>query len=459
MKDTGITALLSDSYKYSHYEQYPPKTEKIYSYFESRGGEFGFIIPFGITYYIKRYLTGKVITPARIQRMKKLIDGHMGPGTFNEEGFNRLYQKYGGYLPIKIYALPEGTVAGVRQPLMAVENTDTEFFWLTNFLESLLVQAWYPTTVASNSFRSRKLIKKYLEETSTLEGEEFEGCLNFRLHDFGQRGVSSVETGGIGGMAHLLSFLGTDTVSAMIFAQDWYNEDDDFIAGFSIPASEHSTITSWGKENEIEAFRNMLEKHKDYPLVACVSDSYDIRDAVDNKWGKVLKDDILEREGTLVIRPDSGDPVFTTEYIAKSLWNNFGGKVNDKGFKVLDSHVRIIQGDGIDYQMIDDILANFKKLGFSAENIAFGSGGGLLQKWDRDTAKFAFKCSEAIIDGESVDVRKYPMSFDSEGNYSVSSKISKAGRFDDELELIFEDGKLLKEEKFSDIRKRVMASA
>ena len=456
MKDTGLTALLSDSYKYSHYMQYPPKTEKVYSYFESRGGEFIDIIPMGIQYNIKRYLAGKVITPERIHRMNKLIDGHMGPGTFNKKGFDRLYEKHGGYLPIRIYALPEGTVAGVRQPLMAVENTDPEFFWLTNFLETLLVQIWYPTTVASNSFRSRKLIKKFLEDTSTLEGEDFDTCLNFRLHDFGQRGVSSMETAGIGGMANLLSFLGTDTVAAMIFAQDWYNEDDNYIAGFSIPASEHSTMTSWGKENEIEAFRNMLDKHKDYPLIACVSDSYDIRDAVDNKWGKILKDEILERLGTLVIRPDSGDPVFTTEYIAKSLWNNFGGTVNDKGYKVLDASVRIIQGDGIDFEMIGKILNNFKKLKFSAENIAFGSGGGLLQKWDRDTAKFAFKCSEIVVDGETRDVRKFPMSFDSEGNYNRSDKTSKQGRFDDELELIFENGVLLKEEKFSTIRERVM---
>lgn len=447
-----MQALLTDSYKYSHYKQYPPGTTNVYSYFESRGGKFDQIVFFGLQYYIKKYLEGNVLTESDINRIHKLIDAHMGPGTFHIDGFRRLLEKHEGRLPIRIWALPEGSVVPPRTPLIAIENTDPEFPWVTNFLETLLVQIWYPVSVASNSLQSRELIKKYLEETCAESKEAQEAILNFRLHDFGMRGVSSPETGAIGGAAHLLSFLGSDTVSAMVLAQDYYGAEGPI--AYSIPASEHSTMTSWGQENEIKAFENMLDQ---YPtgLVACVSDSYDILDAVKNKWGTVLKEKILARDGTLIIRPDSGNPIFTTQIILQSLWSKFGGHVNSKGFKVLDPHVRIIQGDGVDYEMINKILANLKYHGFSAENIAFGSGGALLQKFDRDTAKFAFKCSEVTVNGKTVDVRKKPMEFNSVGDYVHSFKHSKSGRFP-ELELVFENGTLLREQTFSDIKNKML---
>lgn len=453
-----FAALLTDSYKYSHFRQYPKGTSTVYSYLESRGGEFDEIVVFGHTYYIKEFLTGEVIDPVFLNmRVKPTLKSHFtGKDIFNERGFIRLRSKHGGKLPIKIYALPEGTVIPTRTPQLAIENTDPEFPWLTNFLETLLSLIWYPSTVASNSLRIRKLVKKYLLETTDLEGEAFDTALNTRVHDFGMRGVSSFETGQLGSLAHLLTSWGTDASSALFLAQDLYGLDNDDSVGFSIPASEHSTITSWSREGEIDAFRNMLSQ---FPtgFVACVSDSFDIRDAVSNKWGLELKNMILERDGTLVIRPDSGHPKTSVINILNILWDRFGGNVNSKGFKVLDPHIRIIQGDGIDFYTIGDILQAVKEQGFSAENLAFGSGGGLLQKFNRDTAKYAFKCSEVVVNGVARDVRKSPMEWNSKGDYVQSFKHSKSGRFKD-LQLIFENGNWVgPDDSFETIRQRVMS--
>jgi len=453
LKDSRLVAMLSDGYKYSHAPIYPPNTTLVHSYMESRGGPMDEIVCYGYYQFIKRYLTGRVVTIERIQRMKKLVNSAFGFEMFNEKGWMSLYRKHKGLLPIKIWAKPEGSLVGQREPIMAVENTDPEFFWLTNFLETLLVNSWYPITVASNSLRSRKLQKKYLTGTSV--NSEAPMLLNTRLHDFGQRGVTCPEQAAIGGSAHLLSYMGTDTFAALAFIQDWYDDDLDKVFGITIPASEHSTITAWGEAFELKAFENMLDR---FPkgIIACVSDSFDIERAIREYWGKKLKQKVLSRDGTLVIRPDSGDPVMSTQKVAQAIWETFGGHTNSKGFKVFDPHVRMIQGDGIDFESLGDILANFKALGFSTENIAFGSGGGLLQNWNRDTLKFAFKCSYGEVNGESVDVRKNPKAWNADGEYVQSNKFSKSGRFDS-MPLLFEDGEIKGKHYFQDIVDKVRA--
>ena len=291
------------------------------------------------------------------------------------------------------------------------------------------------------------------------------------LHDFGYRGVSSVESAGLGGSAHIINFMGTDTVAAIEMAQEFYNTNN--ILAFSIPASEHSTITSWGEPNEVKAMENMLDQ---YPtgLVACVSDSFDIIKACGMYWGGVLRTKILQRDGRLVVRPDSGDPVQTLKQVFNILWNRFGGTTNEKGFKVLDPHIRVIQGDGVNYESIIEILDMMVAEGFSVENIAFGMGGALLQKVDRDTQKFAFKCSSIIINGEEADVQKNPIEIDANGQRVQSFKKSKAGRLklmkdtegnfytqehshDEEgdcLITVFLNGDILKEWTFEEIRER-----
>ena len=398
---TNNILLLTDSYKVTHYVQYPPNTEKIYSYFESRGGKHKEICFFGLQYFIKKYLLGQVVTKEKIEEAKHFYKLHFGESTnlFNEEGWLYILNKYGGKLPIEIKAVPEGLVLPYKNALFTMINTDTKCFWLTNFLETLLVQVWYPMTVATNSREQKKIILNSLKKTGD------PSLIDFKLHDFGFRGVSSVETAGIGGAAHLTQFLGTDTVAGLVVAKKYYGSE---CAGFSIPASEHSTMTSWGRDREKEAYKNMLEQ---YPkgLIACVSDSYDIYNAATNIWGTELKDQVMSRDGTLVVRPDSGDPLEVDLKLLEKLGEKFGYETNEKGYKVLNSHVRIIQGDGINIEMLKKILDHINKNGWSTDNIAFGSGGGLLQKMDRDTQKCAFKCSYAVVDGKGVQVFKDPI--------------------------------------------------
>ena len=258
--------LNADSYKISMDVQYPSGTEVVYSYIESRGGIHNEIVFFGLQAFIKEYLTVPVTTED-VDLAEEIWVAHGEP--FNRENWDYIVQEHGGFLPVRIKAIPEGTVIPVNNVMLTIENTDPKCFWLTTYLETALLRAiWYPTTVATNSREIKKVIKEFLVRTGDPAG------LNFKLHDFGARGCSSQETAMLGGMAHLVNFMGTDTISAVLGARKYYNEP---IAGFSIPAAEHSTITSWGRENEVEAYRNMLKQFaKPGALVAVVSDSYDI---------------------------------------------------------------------------------------------------------------------------------------------------------------------------------------
>jgi len=400
---------LTDSYKVSHYRQYPPNSEHVYAYFESRGGLYKKTVAAGMQYYRDKYIA-KPITMADIDAMESLVIAHLGPGAFNRAGWEYILRVHGGYLPIEIKAVPEGTVLSSGNILMSVENTDKKVPWLTNYVESLLVKVWYPTTVASTSYYIKQLILEALEKSGD------PSLITFKLHDFGDRGVSSPESAAIGGVGHLFNFRGTDTLTSLDMARTYYGCD---MAGFSIPASEHSTITSWGREHEVDAYRNMLHQYPE-GSVACVSDSYDIYNACENLWGGVLKEEVLARDGVLVIRPDSGDPQEVLPKMLDILGDKFGYTPNRKGYKVLNDKVRVIQGDGVTPQSIPLIMDAVMNAGWSIDNIAFGSGGGLLQKMDRDTLKFAFKCSSIIIDGEPRDVFKQPI--------TAAWKSSKAGR-------------------------------
>jgi len=425
--------LLSDSYKVSHWRQYPPGTQYVYSYFESRGCEregWEEVCFFGLQYFLKRYLSGKVVTREKIDAASKIYAQHFGDGTndnpdlFYREGWEYILEKHGGKLPVKIKALPEGTVVPTKTVLITVVNTDPACYWLTNFLETLLVQVWYPMTVCTNSRYQKLSIQQYLEETGC-EDWAPPGGSSYKLHDFGFRGVSSVESAALGGMGHLVNFMGSDTVIALSAAQEYYGAKK--AVGFSIPASEHSTITSWGVDGELDAMRNMLDQ---YPtgLVACVSDSFDVFKACREYWGGELKDKIKGRIsetsfGQLVVRPDSGDPEETCVAIMKILLECFEDDVTTTktGHKLLPPYIRVIQGDGVDYESIPKILKRFKEEGIAAANITFGSGGALLQKVNRDTFKVAFKCAEIILEGgEAREVFKDPLTDD--------GKASKKGR-------------------------------
>lgn len=443
--------LNSDSYKYSQFNQYPANTTGIYSYIESRGGKYDETVFFGLQAFIKEYLTAP-ITQAMIDEAELIITAHGEP--FNRAGWEYILNVHAGYLPVRIRAVPEGTVVPVKNVLATIENTDPACYWLTSFLETALLRAiWYPTTVATNSREIKKLILDALEKTGDPT------TIDFKLHDFGARGVSSLESAGIGGAAHLVNFMGTDTVEALLFARRYYNAD---MAGFSIPAMEHSTVTSWGRENEVASYRNMIKQNaKPGGLIACVSDSYDIFKACE-LWGTELKQDVLDSGATVVIRPDSGDPATVVNDCLRILDKNFGHTVNAKGFKVLNN-VRVLQGDGITHQTIRSIIFTITMSGYSVDNVAFGQGGALLQIVNRDDQKFAMKCSAALVNGEWVDVFKDPI--------TDAGKQSKKGRvtlynngqgklfsdvinkdYPDELVTVFENGDLIKEYTFDEVR-------
>lgn len=768
--------LLVDSYKLSHYRQYPPTTKYIYSYFESReGAKWRDTVFFGLQYYMKRYLEGQVVTREKIDEAEELVAAHLGSKKlFNRAGWEYILEKYDGRLPVEIKAVPEGTVVGESNVLMTVTNTDSACFWLPNYLETLLVQVWYPSTVATQSREMKKVWTQYLQKTGTPES------VNFKLHDFGFRGVSCPEQAGLGGAAHLINFLGTDTFAAISLLKKYYGVD---MAGYSIPAcyddkteiltnngfkyfceltnddlvaqydngaiefikpstihkyeyngkmyefsnslssivvspnhrmlkynkkndnyivvdaelcnygkndkliisgitgytgnnlsmldrlkiafqadgsfpsrkdkydgsrtgcfpirftlkkqrkidrldwilkelgfeysknydktnraiywikvpdeqfcktfnwvnlscskeyaqefieeasmwdgkkptkntlyycssikyncdiiqalavisgnratlneqyddrmdrkiqyyvnivknshyisgvniekkqvnytgniycvtvdtgliivrrngcvcvcgnSEHSTITSWGRNNEELAMKNMLDAYpaSEAPIIACVSDSYNIYDACKNIWGNHLKQNIIDRGGTLVVRPDTGDPVSTVIEVIRILMGQFGFTYNSKGYKVLPDCVRVIQGDGIDFDSFSKILEALDKDGISCDNIAMGSGGGLLQKVNRDTQRFAFKCS-AIYDDSGCwkDVYKEPIGDKTKNSkrgilqlrkivgshgYAYTTKRYR-GTEADELELVFQNGNIMKTHNFKEIRER-----
>lgn len=445
----------SDSYKVSHYKQYPKGTEHVYSYLESRGGIYDETVMFGLTYYIKEYLNDP-ITMDDVDEAERMFELHFGDKKlFNRDGWERIVRYHNGYLPVEIKAVSEGTVVPTLNVLLTVENTDPELPWVTNYVETILCKLWYPITVATNSFEIKKLIKSYLDKTGDTAG------LDFKLHDFGARGVSSEESAAIGGMAHLINFKGTDTMVAFDAARHFYREP---MAGFSIPAAEHSTITSWGRENEVEAFRNMINQFGNGALYAVVSDSYDIYGACEKLWGETLRQEVLDAPGTLVVRPDSGHPPTVVLRCVEILGDKFGYTTNEKGYKVLNK-VRVIQGDGIEYESINAILDNLEKNGWSADNLAFGMGGALLQKMDRDTLSFAFKCSAVRVNGEWRDVFKDPT--------TDSAKVSKRGRLklivdggnfttvseseegEDQLKTVWRNGQELVLPSFTEIRSRV----
>jgi nicotinamide phosphoribosyltransferase len=446
--------LNTDSYKVTQYKGYPAGTTKIYSYFESRGGLFNETVFFGLQYLLQTYLT-KPVTMADIDEAEEIFKLHFGDATlFNRSGWEYIVKVHDGCLPVKIKAVPEGTSVKTSNVLMTVENTDPNCFWLTNYLETILSQVWYPSTVATLSREMKILINSYLEETGNAE------LINFKLHDFGFRGVSSVESAGIGGAAHLVNFSGTDTLAALQTARKHYKA---VMPGFSIPASEHSNMTSWGgREGELDACRNWIKQFGNYPIYACVSDSYDIYNSCSNIWGKELKDEVLKAAGTLVVRPDSGIPHEVVVKCLNILGEKFGFSYNDKRYKVLNPKVRLIQGDGIDFEETRKILASMKQEGWSADNIAFGMGGGLLQKVNRDTQKFAFKCSSALVNGNERDVFKSPIT--DSGKRSKKGLLSlipdgknfktvSGDKPNDVLQTVYENGKLVKEYNFDEVRK------
>lgn len=466
--------LLSDSYKYSHPRMYLDNTTGIYSYFESRkGSKFPYVIFYGLQYVLKKHLEGVVVTKEKIDEAEALFNQHLGEGVFDRAGWDYILEAHGGKLPVRIRAVREGSLIPTDNVLMTVESTDEKCPWITNFIETLLTQIWYPTTVATLSHNIRRVMKKWIDETCDCSEEDKDAILQYCLHDFGCRGVESMEAAAIGGSAHLLNFAGTDTVPALTIPSNFYGESDSYVPGVSIRATEHSVMTARGEAGEFDVVESLLAKNPD-GFLATVIDSYDYRRYIE-VLGTKYKEQILNRNGRIVFRPDSGEPVSTSLDVIELLGKYFGYTVNGKGYKVLPNQVRCLWGDGITEEGIDAILKNSAEHGWSAENWVFGCGGGLLQKINRDTCRFAFKCSSQKYDGEWHDVWKKPIDMSKAskrgrlalvwedgpnltrdgGRYQTIREEELLNNFENLLELVFENGELKREQKFSDIREIV----
>lgn len=450
----------TDAYKQTHWMQYPSGTRKVYSYLESRGGKYNSTVFFGLQYYLKKYFAGNVITEETVDEAAKDMEEVFGFKYFNYDGWMKIATDLGGKLPIEIRAVPEGLNIPVHNTLMTVVNTDDRFPFLTNFFEGLLEMVWYPTTVATTSHEIKRMIKGYAMKSG-------QDVSIVHLNDFGFRGASSPETAGIGGMSHLINFSGTDTLVGIRYAKKYYNAQIEPPVGLSVYAAEHSTVTSWGENHEIDAYRHFLTTTPSEAILSIVIDSYDPIRAARDYLGGELKPLIMNRAGKVVFRPDSGDPIWMSTTVLDILWDKFGGTVNELGYRVLDPHVGMIYGDYIDYDMINNIMYEVVvKRRYAAQNIVFGMGGALLQKVNRDTQSFAFKAS-AIMDknGNWNDIYKRPV--------SDARKASKKGRFsvikdvggittvpytnecdDDLLKVVFKNGVVINPTMFADVRKR-----
>jgi nicotinamide phosphoribosyltransferase len=447
----------TDSYKVTHFKQYPPKTTQMFSYIESRGGVYGETKFFGLQYLLKTWLENP-ITKDNVLEAEELLKVHFGADYFPKDPWLKVVEKYDGLPPVKIRAVPEGMVIPTHNVLVTVESTDEELFWLPGWLETQLLRTvWYGTTVATVSHSIKKLILSFLERTA----DDPKAEIAFKLHDFGARGVSSAESAGLGGCAHLTNFMGSDTIEALLFARKYYSEP---MAAFSIPAMEHSTVTSWGKANEAKAYGNFVQHFgKPGALIAAVSDSYDIYHAVEHIWGEQLKRQVLDSGATIVVRPDSGDPPLIVLRTLQLLESNYGATKNSKGYKVING-MRVIQGDGINEDSIRRILDLAERYEYSATNIAFGMGGALLQQVNRDTQKFAMKCSEVVVDGAPRPVSKDPVTDPGKRSktgrlelYQINNRfVTSADDIAAEkvLRTVYENGKLLVEDTLATIRGR-----
>lgn len=432
---TKNTIMMSDSYKVGHWMQNPEGTEYVHSHGGTRGSVSGYewVVFYGLQFAVKEYLFNQV-TLQDVERAQVMIDAHLGPGIFNRKGWLRLIEKHNGWLPVRIRAIKEGSVVPVKTALYTVENTDPEFAWLPSYLETTLLRAaWYGTTVATNSYRIKQNIKSWLERTS-----DSLDSLQFALHDFGYRGVSSEESAMIGASAHLINFFGTDTMAGLIAAIDYYNATG--VVGFSVIASEHSTMcanadaTERDDEASLEMMVSILEKRcketGSFQIVSAVADTYDTMRFA-HLVGTKFKDRIANSGGRFVVRPDSGDPVAVPIDVVTCLMKDFGYTVNSKGFKVLPPYIRVLQGDGINYDSIDEILYFAAERGISAENFVFGMGGGLLQDVTRDDLKFAQKASAICVNGVWKDVFKDPIT--DAGKRSLKGRVTTVQTYEGDI--------------------------
>lgn len=490
MNNTPIT-LLADFYKLSHRKQYPKGTTKVYSTLTPRSNKYApysdEIVWFGLQYFIKEYLIDRFNKDffskpkdEVISKYSRLVEFSLGKEYAETKHIEELHDL--GYLPIKISTLPEGSLVPMRIPVMTIENTHDDFFWLTNFLETILsTSIWLPTTSATLAYSYRKVLNDYaIKTTGSTSGVEFQG------HDFSMRGMSSEQSATVSGAGHLLSFKGTDTIPSILFLEKYYNGNiEKSLIGASIPATEHSVMCSYGQENEKDLLTHLLTEVYPSGLFSAVCDTWDFWKLV-SEYLPELKETIMSRDGKLVIRPDSGNPVDiicgtvlsggkTPEEkgLVEVLYEIFGGQINELGFKLLDSHIGAIYGDSITLEIAKEICEKLYKKGFATTNVVFGIGSYSYQYATRDTFGFAVKATYAVVNNEERMLFKDPktdsgikksqkglvvVNKDNNGKFFFEDNFVDNDEYKAKtnlLETVFVNGKLIKETSLDEIRTKL----
>ncbi|MAR66567.1 MAG: nicotinate phosphoribosyltransferase [Crocinitomicaceae bacterium] len=485
-----LSTLLTDFYKIGHINQYPAGTQKVYSNLtarKSRNQDIDKVVFFGLQYFMKKYLVEDFKTNFFSRPLDEVMDEYkrMCQHTIGDlPSYDHIADLHKlGYLPLSIKALPEGSKVPIGVPMLTIENTDDRFFWLTNFIESLMSAIiWQPITCATLANEYRKLFNNYLMES--IGSTDF---VPFMGHDFSFRGMGGLESACLTGMGHLTSFSGTDTIPAIMCLEKYYNANiENELVGCSVPATEHSVMSSGSAiEGEFETFKRLITDIYKSGIVSIVSDTFDLWEVLTDFLPR-LKNEINAREGKVVIRPDSGDPVDIIcgtyqphhgDYESRSepeekgvvelLWEAFGGtEVN--GYKVLNDKVGAIYGDSITTDRADQISKRLMAKGF-APLIVYGIGSYTYQYNTRDTFGMAVKCTAIVNNNKEVEVYKDPITDDGtkkslkgflivegeNGNYTVRDGVTREESMAGSLNPVFLDGQLINETNLSAVRRRV----
>ncbi len=476
--------LLTDGYKTGHHQQYPKGTEQVYSNWTPRSNKYApkgcdKVVSFGqqfVMQWLHEYFQDNFFAKPKAavcNEIKEELSLYLN-AEYDVTHFEKLHDLQ--YLPIRVKSLPEGAEVGIRVPMVTVVNTNKEFYWVTNFLETILsTMLWQPMTSATIALNYKRIFTNWANKTD----RENLAFVDFQGHDFSMRGMGGLQSAQASGMGHGAVFLGSDTLPVISGLRKYYNAEG-FVVG-SVNATEHSVMCAGTKDDEIGTFRQLMET---YPngILSVVSDTWDLWKVLTEYLPK-LKDEVLAREGKLVIRPDSGDPVDiicgehkalggTTpkeKGVVELLWDLFGGTTNAQGFKVLDAHIGAIYGDSITTERAEQICQRLHDKGFATTNVVLGIGSFTYQFNTRDTFGFAMKATSVVVDGERREIFKDPITDDGvkksakglvrvdlvDGEYVLVDQVSEAEEGKGELATIYEDGKFQKRFTLQEIRERI----
>jgi nicotinamide phosphoribosyltransferase len=481
--------LLKDGYKVGHKFQYPEGTTLVYSNLtprKSRVEGSNHIVFFGLQYFIKEYLMCqfdesffKMPKEEALRIYRRRINNYLGKDSIPFDHIADLHDL--GYLPIEIKALPEGALVPMKVPIFTIKNTKPEFFWLTNMLETLTSTIlWKPCTSATTAFHYLKTFTQYADETV---GNDH-SFIAWQGHDFSFRGMSGIEDAVMSSAGHLLSFAGTDTIPAIDFLEQYYNADceKELIAG-SVAATEHSVMCMGTQNDEIGTFDRLITEVYPAGIVSIVADTWDFWQVITN-FMPILKAKILARNGKVVIRPDSGDPVKIIvgdpdapvgspgyKGAIECLWETFGGTITPQGYKLLDGHIGLIYGDSITLARQKAILEGLKIKGFASYNVVLGIGSYTYEYVTRDTYGFAMKATYGEVNGVGRAIFKDPKTDDGTkksakglmavhinpitGEYELKDNCTWAEEAEGEFKTVFKDGVLMVDWALSDVRERI----